>query len=1062
MKRIVGIVAALLAFALLPAGAFAQGSGSISGQVLDQASQAPVVGAQVIVVGTQRGAMTDQEGRFTISGVPAGSHEVRARRVGYAVMNQRVTVSDGGSANVDFALATSAARLEEVVVNAITGQEQRRIQGGTNTGSIDVAAMNKGPITKMADVLQGRVPGVTLQSAVGTTGGSQKIRIRGANSLSLSNEPLLYIDGVLASNGKGGIVLGGQDYSRLNDINPDEIENIEVLKGPAASAIYGSAAAVGVILITTRRGAAGAPVWRAYAETGTMEDKNDYPANYAALTQFTAGSPYYDIPAGGYLNIRSIFGDPTRPYEICPNYRAAIPAGTTVSGLTSCTQDVTLAFNQFRDERTTPFQTGARGKGGLSVSGGSEALTYFISGDKEGENGVLRPNNLERLSLRTNLNARIGSKINAAVTAAYIKSDTERISNDNSVFSPLINALLGPAEYVPGMESDTVGSPGLRRASYFGYNTVDQRLVKALQTIDRFIIGANSQFTPLSWLSFNGNAGLDYYGRFDRQTLDPNILPLALDYIRGFRDAGRGRNYQYTANTSGTATFGITSSIVSTSTLGASYQESVFETVDCYGIGIPAGTESCQATTSQFAVDETYTNQKTVGAFGRQEFAFADRLFLSGTLRADNNSGLVREVTGLSFWPSLNASWLISRESFFPKIGLLSQLRLRTGWGQAGQRPGFGDSETFFAPRVVQLGGAEVPALILTRTGNPALKVERTTEFEGGFDAGFFDDRISTEFTAFTRKSTDALISRDLPPSAGLTASVFQNLGSVRNWGTEFGISANVLNADRVRLDARLSTTTLRNRIENLGKDIAPIAFNRGRQQHREGFPTGAYFALPYKYNDADGNGLLSRAEVTVDSSKFLIVPTTQLNPGSRTLDTLPIAYVGPTLPTNTQGLSFDLTVFKNLTISTLFERRAGHRQQNETEYFRCRTQNANPFFGQCAALSDPNASLETQAAYVASQFLSATPYGYMEDATFTKWRELSVRFGFPESWGNRVRALGGAAITVSGRNLKTWTDYTGLDPEINESGGGSNFTQAEFNTQPPVRVVSFRLDFKL
>ena len=1066
MKRIVGIVVALLAFALLPASVSAQGSGTIAGRVLDQATQAPVIGAQVMVVGSQRGSMTDGEGRYTISGVPAGTHEVRARRVGYGLATQRVTVSDGATATADFTLATSAARLEEVVVNAVTGQAERRIEAGTNTGNINVGDMNKGPITKMADVLQGRVPGVTLQGAVGATGGSQKIRIRGSNSLSLSNEPLLYIDGVLASNGKGGISLGGQDYSRLNDINPEEIENIEILKGPAASAIYGSAAAVGVILISTKRGLAGAPVWRAYGEGARMTDKTDYPSNYAALTEFTPGQPFYDIDGGGFLNIRSIWGDPTRPYEICPNYRAAIPTGTTVFGQASCSQDVRLAFDQLEDPRTTPFQKGARGKFGASVSGGSEALTYFISGDKDMENGVLRPNNLNRMSLRTNLNARIGSKLNAAVNAAYIKSDTERISNDNSIFSPLINGLLGTAEYIPGMESDTVSSPSNRLGSFFGYNTADQRLVKAIQTVDRFIIGANTQYTPLSWLALNGNAGLDYYGRFDHQTVDPNVLPLALSYIRGFRDASRGRNYQYTANGSGTASFGLTSSLTSNTTVGASYQESLFETVDCYGIGIPAGTRSCQATTSQFAVDETYTNAKTVGIFGRQELAFADRLFLSGSLRADNNSGLVREVSGLSVYPSVNVSWLLSRESFFPSVGFLSSLRLRAGWGQAGQRPGFGDAETFFAPRVIQLAGAEIPALILTSTGNPTLKVERTTELEGGFDISFLDDRLSAEFTAFRRRSQDALIRRELPPSAGLTASVFQNLGSVRNSGTEFGFNANLLNSDRVRLDARLAATTLKNRIEDLGAGIAPIPFNRGRQQHREGFSAGAYFALPYKYNDADGNGLLSRAEVTPDTSKFLILPA-QTPTATRSLDTLSLAYVGPTLPTNTQGFSLDLTVFKNVTVSTLFERRGGHKQLNETAYFRCRTQNASPFTGQCSALSNPNASLEEQAAYVASQFLSATPYGYMEDATFTKWRELSVRFGFPESWGSRMRALGGAAITFSGRNLKTWTDYTGLDPELNETGGtggtaNGGAIQGEFNTQPPTRVFSLRFDLKL
>jgi hypothetical protein len=178
MNRIVRFFVTLFALALLPAFAAAQGTGSISGRVIDQASQLPVVGVQVVVVGTQRGAQTDQEGRYTITGVPAGSHQVRARRVGYGSTVQSVTVGDGATATAEFALATTATRLQEVVVNAVTGQEQSRVEQGTNIGQIPVGDMERGAITKMADVLQGRVAGVTLQSAGGATGSGQRVRVR--------------------------------------------------------------------------------------------------------------------------------------------------------------------------------------------------------------------------------------------------------------------------------------------------------------------------------------------------------------------------------------------------------------------------------------------------------------------------------------------------------------------------------------------------------------------------------------------------------------------------------------------------------------------------------------------------------------------------------------------------------------------------------------------------------------------------------------------------------------------------------------------------------------------
>jgi hypothetical protein len=652
------------------------------------------------------------------------------------------------------------------------------------------------------------------------------------------------------------------------------------------------------------------------------------------------------------------------------------------------------------------------------------------------------------------------------VTAAYITSNHRRLGESNSIFSPILVGLHGTAQYVPGMETDTAGVPVGRLGSLFGPNYFDQKHNFADQDIDRFIIGANTNYTPLNWLRLNGNAGLDYYGRFDEQTLDPNVLPIDLSSVVGYRDAYRASNYQWTTNASAAATFNPTSRLVSTTTLGTGYSRALFEQINCTGIGIPAGTESCSAATSQFEIAETHTDQISIGGFVRQELAFADRFFISGSLRADNNSGLVREVAGLSYYPSANASWVVSEEGFFPKSKMLSQLRLRAGWGQAGQRPGFGQAESFFGSRAIQASGANVPALVLTSTGNPGLKVERTTEFEGGFDLGLWDSRINAEFTAFNRKTKDALISRNLEPSAGLTGSVFQNLGSVKNWGTEFGLNINAIQSNRVNLDVRLTAATLQNKIAALGRGIAPITVNRGEQAHREGFSAGAYFARPIKWNDADGNGLLSVDEVKVDSSQFLIVPDTLGG-----TDTLNIAYLGPMLPTNTQGLSLDLTLFKNITFTTLFERRAGNKQLNETEYFRCRTQNSNPYYGFCSALDNPKATLAQQAAYIASQQTAftngsatgfgATPFGYIEDADFIKWRELSVRVGIPERLAARVPSLKGASITFAGRNLRTWTDYTGLDPELNETGG-SNFTQGEFNTQPPIRTFNLRFDFKL
>lgn len=1051
MGKRVGFAAVALAAAIAPTRAFAQTTGSVTGQVIDQATKRSLPDVQVSIVGTQRGALTNAQGRFTINGVPVGPRQIRVRRVGYSAVTNPVVIAAGEPATANFTLTAAATTLQEVTVNAITGQAQSRIQGGTNTGYINADSLPKGPITQFADVLQGKVAGVNLQSAAGSVGSSQRILIRGANSLSLSSEPLIYVDGVLSSNNKNGFSTGGQDFSRLNDINPEDIESVEILKGPSASAIYGSAAANGVILITTKRGQVGAPRYRAYVEAGPENDHNPYPLNYAALTTYTAGQPYYDIPDGGILNIQTILGK-SAPYDICPNYRAATGA---------CTQDAVISFNQFRDPRTTPFQTGSLSRAGLNVSGGNQALTYLLSADKNREFGVLRPNDIDRTSVRTNFSARVGTNATVNVQANYVTSNTVRINNDNSIFSPLIGAYLGTAQYIPGMESDTVGTPGNRLGSYFGYNNADVRNVTVGQGVDRFIIGAQANYTPLGWLRINGNVGLDNVNTLDQETLDPKFqIPLAQSYILGFRQAQRNSQHVYTANASGTGTFNLTSELQSTSTLGAIYQENRSTGVYCYGVAIPSGLSSCSATATQFAVSEPYSDFKTVGAFARQEFGYAERLFISGALRADNNSGL---GGGLSYFPQLQGSWVLSKESFFPRTPAVSLFRLRAAYGQAGQRPGYGQALTSYSNYGALAGGNENSAILLNNVGNPSLKLERTREAEAGFDAGLGGDRVTFEYTYYNKRSNDALIARPLPPSLGLTAGpnaalgntsyaglsqVYSNLGSITNKGNEFGLGLNLVNTKDFTFSTRLTATTLANHIVTLGNNTPPIVFNRGAQAHRVGFPAGAFFGTPITWNDANHDGKLAISEVHVDSSQFL--------PGQN------FAYLGPALPTNTQGLSFDVSLLGNFHISTLFERRAGNKQLNYTTYFRCRTQNANPYYGECSALSDPTASLSSQAAFIASQYsqFGATPSGYIEDARFVKWRELTVRYDIPQSIASRYfRVRNGLSFSVSGRNLKTWTPYTGVDPEINESGGGALFSQDEFNTQPQVRVITFRID---
>jgi TonB-dependent SusC/RagA subfamily outer membrane receptor len=276
-----------MAIALLPVAARAQQTGTISGQVSEAGTQRPLGGVQVMVVGTSRLTRTDAAGRYTLTGVPSGNQRVVASLVGYSEGSANVAVAAGLTATANLTMTPSAVQISGIVVNAVTGQEEARRELGTNVGNVSASDIATAPITKPADVLTGRVPGVNVQTSAGTAGTSQRIRIRGANSLSLSNEPQIYVDGVLFSNqiyavGEWGQGAGGAASSRLNDINPQDIENIEVLKGPAATSQYGTEAANGVILITTKRGISGRTRWTAYSELGSVTDPNQYPANWSS------------------------------------------------------------------------------------------------------------------------------------------------------------------------------------------------------------------------------------------------------------------------------------------------------------------------------------------------------------------------------------------------------------------------------------------------------------------------------------------------------------------------------------------------------------------------------------------------------------------------------------------------------------------------------------------------------------------------------------------------------------------------------------------------------------
>ncbi|MGI9181129.1 MAG: SusC/RagA family TonB-linked outer membrane protein [Longimicrobiaceae bacterium] len=1021
MSTIRLLLAIALAVAMLPAGALAQERGTITGQVVDQATGQPLQGVQISIAGLNIGTLTNQQGRFLIPNVPTGPREVRAMLIGYGQVTQPVNVAGGQTATVELRMGQVAIALDEVIVNAVTGQSERRRESGNVVNTIRADQIETAAVANVSQMLTARAPGVVIQQHGGTTGGSQRIRIRGSNSISLSNQPLLIVDGVRVNNSPAGlgsvgannVWVGGQETSRWNDFSPDEIENIEIIKGPAAAALYGTAAANGVIQITTRRGRAGRPQWSAYTEYGTLNLDQQFPANYRQVGR----SPTDTRVASCTLDARA-------------------------RGQCTPVADSLLSFNPLMTY--SPFRDGYRQQQGLNVAGGTEQVTYYIGGDFEREQGVLDPNSLRKVNLRANLQSRIAENLTAAVTTGYIANRTMLAWNDNSSFGAMGAGLLGQAV------DDTV------RQGYFSRHPSHFFFIDSGQDVYRFTGGLNLTWQPVQWMNVVGQAGIDQANRHDFQLTAPGISNYSTGVLEGSRYSNRFTLNNYTANLSGTSTFQLRPDLQSQTTIGAAYTQEGQHATYGFGRQLLIGTGTLGGAAAGFAVSEDVQDIVTVGAYARQQLAWRDRVFVTAALRGDDNSAFGTDF-GLVLYPAFSASWVVSEEPFFPQVGFLSQLRLRGAYGQSGQRPGFRQAETYFNPVSVALADREVTAVTLGGSGNALLSPERSSEVEAGFELGLLANRVGLEVTYYNKTTQDALIARRLAPSLGATTTRFDNIGRVNNRGFEALLNASLVERGPVHWDVTLTASTNRNRLLELGEGIEPIIFNSvAAQRHQDGLPLGAFYQRRIlSYEDRNGDGIISR----VNCPTYGTTENPQIAGGPECEVVLSQSeeFLGTPLPTREIGFNTRITLLNWLRVSGQLDYKGGQTQYNYTEWFRC----AN--WGNCEATHNANAPLDEQARYIAA--LMGTPAGYIEDASFVKLREVAFTLTAPQDWSRRLGGSG-LSLTVAGRNLATWTNYTGFDPEVNSLGytgpgnAGGDFYMQDFLTMPPVRYWTARVNY--
>ncbi len=978
-------------------------SRGITGRITDKEAGTPVAGVSVTVVGTRLGGVTDEQGRYRITGVPDGPHSLTAQRIGYAKTTQQVTVAPSSDVTADFALAKMTVQLGEVVVTA-TGA-QRKLELGNEVATLRSDSVTVvAPITTVTDMLQGRVAGLMTFANSGVTGSTPRIRIRGFNSLSQPNAPLMVIDGTRVDNTTGGSG-GAQNVSSYGwtagsvaSVNPEEIESIEIVKGPSAATLYGTDAANGVIVIRTKRGQQGATRVTLFGETGTIQAPTRWNTNYYAFGHTTAGA-----------------------FTNCTNVARS-------GGL--CSVDSVSVYNAMKDSPSSPLGTGNRRQGGLQVSGGVQQFRYFFSGDQEKEVGYLRlpqseinrislqrggaaipdeqihPNYLHRVSLRGNASSAVGSRteINISNGLLFQKSQIPA----STVFSD--------AAWGPGYKDAFDGWANSRRPG-------ETFAVRSAENLTRFTSSVNAQSTPLTWLDVRATFGVD--GAFDfsdnLQKRDEGGTPTAPSL--GRRNETRNQTVLYTGDIGATATFNLRPTITSKTSLGGQFNRRNKGSVTAQGVNLPPGSETLAGAVTVTNSEQTLQSV-VAGGYVEEMLGFRDRVFLTAATRADGASSFGKNFK-TAYYPKIGLSWLTSDESFFPKNDVLTSLRYRFAYGSSGVQPSSVAALANVQLSTVFLNGATASGAKLSALGNPNLKPEKTTEIETGLDMDFFGGRIRAEATVYQKDSKDALVQRAWPRSVGvLSTGQIDNVGAVRNRGAELSLTAQVLDTRGVALQLSANGSVNHSLLKQLDPSLRPpedrfIKFVPG-------FPLmGQWDHALIGYGDKNGNNIIDANEVTLTDS---------------------VVYLGVTNPTDLLNVSPSLSFLHNqLRFTSMFVHKGGYIQTNFSEANKCN-------IGGCRAKNDPKAPLSVQASYIALAGPTLTYAGYAENGTFTRWAEASVVWearDYLRKWiGDRT-----ATVTLSARNLKLWTKYSGLDPEVaaNPELGGNFGTLWDLGYDNPV-----------
>jgi TonB-linked SusC/RagA family outer membrane protein len=963
-------------------------------------------GVTIAVKGTGQGTTTDADGRFTL---PLSTTDVTLiiSAIGFATQELRPTGNE-----LTVTLQSDIRQLSEIVVTGYGEQSRKSLTSAIST--VKGADLKDIPVASADQLLQGRAPGVQVQANSGVPGGGIFIRVRGTNSVNAGNDPLYVVDGVFINNTNLiATGLGNQVPSNpLADLNPADIESIEILKDANATAIYGSRGANGVVLITTKRGKSG--------RTRLTFDTYQGWSKAAKVFEVVTGPQLAQLENERFLN------DGGNPSAV--PYRSVASGGL---GLPDEQPTYNRINDLFRTARTANYE--------LSASGGNEKTQFYIGGGYFSQQSIVKPTNFERYSLRINLDNQVTDKLKIGTSTALARTIRNVSSNDNNP-GGVINSALYPRSNLPVFNAD---------GSYAKYGNFDNHLA-LIDNLNNNAVGTRVisnvfgtyAFSPT--LSLRSSWSIDFNDVYENNY--SNTLLLA-GQPRGTATSFLSRDITLLNEQVLTyrQTFADRHSVQVL--VGNTIQQNTFQRTTLSGQQFPSNDLQTIASSATQTGSSSRSAAGLVSFFGKANYSYRDRYSLDASLRADASSrfGLSRRW---GYFPSVGLGWRLSEEDFVRDLDIFDELKLRGSWGLTGNQTGISD----FASLGLWQGGAnylDLPGTAPLQLANPDLSWETTRQWNVGLDVAVLKRRLFVEVNYYDKYTYGLLLNVPVPRKLGY-ASVVQNFGAVSNKGIEFQVTANWINRRDLNWSSTFNISRNINRIEKLAAPITTGSRDIFRLQ--EGASLYSFWLYHQtrvnpesgnaEYQDVNGDGTITVADRQLVGNAW----PDFFGGFSNTL-----AYKGFDLGLN---LYFEKGA-KIMNMNRFFlvhggtQRNIGYvpdqlnrwqKPGDETSIPRLTTDpNSNNYGGVVQNLSDR----------------------YLEDGSFVRLRTLSLGYTVPKSLLTRFR-LASLRAYVQATNLFTITPYSGLDPEVNSQSNVANTKNFDWATVPQPRTLQAGLTIGL